>query len=623
MSALASYKSSVMRPFSGFSLVEMSVVIVVIGLLVGLTVTTGQMQVSTTKYQSTQSTLNNTKTALDLYYTKYKRYPCPALPADATGAATYGVEVAGGCSGACPAGLTCPASSKAVIGVLPYKTLNLSEEFAADDWGNKLNYTVDKDFTAANTTAIYGTIPILDKNGNEITRSADGGKAIYTLLSSGVNGNGAWRKAGGSRAACDTARKDGNNCSGAANFTDNTLNNSTAAASANSFDNLLTWKVRESTAHIVIAPPVSTVAVTPTPSVTSTNTLVVSGGGVTCILAADNSIKCTGEDFDEGLGNGASGNTVIFGQEARGFTDWSSISGNNSGSCGLRSNGTAYCWGLGVSTATEVTGSFTDWTNITRGYYHQCGVRNGHAYCWGNGSNGQLGDGSYGSYSIVEVSDVPGTGHYTDWTLLMGGDYHTCGLRGTGIAYCWGENGSGELGNGSTTSTTIPVAVSGGFTDWKTLTSSGEGSCGIRATGQAYCWGKNPHGNLGNGTGSDSNIPVEVSGGYTDWTDIFYGYEVSCGVRGVGIAYCWGNNSYGALGTGAASSDKLTPQLVSGGFTDWKYVRTDDEHTCGVRASGALYCWGENYIGQFGNGTSTGAIIYGPILIPGVSGKVN
>lgn len=254
MSASVYCNNQSTNSLAGFSFVETAVVLVIIGLVTSMMVTTGSMQISITKYQATQATLANAKAAIDLYYNKYRRYPCPALPADAPTSATYGVEVAGGCAAACPAGLTCPAASRAVIGVLPYKTLNLGEEYAADDWENKINYIIDKDFTVANTIATYGTLVVQDKNGNEITKAPDSGKAIYALFSTGITGNGAWSRSGGSRATCDTTRKDGENCSNTAIITDTSINTGDQAG-ANSFDDIVLWKPCESTDHIVIPPP--------------------------------------------------------------------------------------------------------------------------------------------------------------------------------------------------------------------------------------------------------------------------------------------------------------------------------------------------------------------------------
>ena len=609
---------------SGFSLIEMSVVIVIIGLLVGLGLTTGQMQVSTTKYQATQTTLSNTKTALDLYYTKYKRYPCPALPVDAPSAATYGFEVAGGCAAACPAGLTCPASSKAVIGALPYKTLNLGEEFASDEWGNKLNYTVDKDFTVANTTAIYGSIPVMDKNGNEITQSADGGKAIYTVLSTGMAANGAWRKSGGARLGCDTTRKDGNNCSGAASLTDTGMNDG-AAAGTGSFDNLLAWKTRESTDHIVIAAPSSSAPTTPAP--TNGFLGIVSGSFHTCGIYSGGKLGCTGDASMGQLGHGCTAGSSTFVQETGGFTDWTQISASYARTCGIR-GGHAYCTGTndygavgdGTTTLatsfTEVSGGFSDWTYIATGLDHTCGIRGGRAYCWGLGDDGQLGNAANSNSSVPALV----MGGLTNWINVAAGQASSCGVTGTGALYCWGSNWYGESGHGAGSNT--PVSVSGGITNWKKVSGKGFSFCGIQGTGHLYCWGDNSNGSIGDGTTTQRNAPVEVSGAYLDWTYVSNSVNTTCGIRSSGAAYCWGYNDDNQLGDGT-NTTHLTPNIISGGFTDWTSVEVNvnDSGTCGTRADGSLYCWGESGLSggmndMFGNNGAS-AHYNLPTLMPG------
>jgi prepilin-type N-terminal cleavage/methylation domain-containing protein len=628
------------RP-KGFSLIEMSIALILIALISGLTITAGQVQVKVARYKATQDTLVSARQAMEVFYTKYKRYPCPALPATATTSATYGFEVAGGCDAACPAGLTCPATTNAVIGTFPYKTLGLGDEFGVDDWNNKFTYIVDKLHTTANTSAIYGAIPILDKNGNEITQSPADGDAIFILISHGPNGNGAWPKAGGTQATCDATLKDSENCDNDIGLIDVSLRDG-SATTTEYFDDIVVWKTRDSTDHINTDPPS-----TSTPSAASSsvaNSLFVELDA-TCVVFSDGSMKCSGQDTNGKLANGPLiSNTSSFTTEANGFTNWVSVSGALSdtstgyGGCGLLATKRAYCWGknefgqtgngttsAAVETATEVAGSTTDWVAISRNYEHACGIREpGRAYCWGNNVDGNLGNGTLvGSLSPIEVLGVGGGTSYTDWVMIRAAWQFSCGLRSNGRAYCWGDNGWGQLGDGTNLDSRTPVEVGGGFTDWVSISGYGSGMCGVRSTGQAYCWGRNDYGQLGKGIGGDSSVPTEVSGSEIDWTSITYGWRASCGIRKPGIAYCWGANDYGALGSGIASPTiVLAPQLVSGGIIDWLAVSPGFYHSCGVRANGGLYCWGQNASGQYGDGTTT-SITSGPTLISGATVKTN
>lgn len=138
----------------------------------------------------------------------------------------------------------------------------------------------------------------------------------------------------------------------------------------------------------------------------------------------------------------------------------------------------------------------------------------------------------------------------------------TCAVTTTGLAHCWGYNGAGALGNGSMTNTPTPTRVSGGLTF--AMVSPGHGefhSCGVTTGGAAYCWGDNDTGELGNGT-TTSTTPVSVAGGLTV-AQVSAGYRHTCGVTTDGAGYCWGDNYWGALGIGN-HTDALSPTPVLG-----------------------------------------------------------
>lgn len=235
----------------GFTLIELSVVLIIIGLLVGVVATIGQMQIEQNKYVATRQKLENAKMALDTYYEKRKQFPCPADPAIAPAAATYGFSSVADCDTVCT-DLSCPNADIA-IGAFPYKTLGLGQDYAEDEWGNKILYIVDRNFTPVANTAVYGLIPIQDKSGNQLLQSINGGDALYMLISAGKNENGAWPREGGARKACVGGQRDGENCDDDAAFIDTTLSDSTNSAST-IFDDIVVWKVQESTDHIVYTP---------------------------------------------------------------------------------------------------------------------------------------------------------------------------------------------------------------------------------------------------------------------------------------------------------------------------------------------------------------------------------
>jgi alpha-tubulin suppressor-like RCC1 family protein len=186
---------------------------------------------------------------------------------------------------------------------------------------------------------------------------------------------------------------------------------------------------------------------------------------------------------------------------------------------------------------------------------------------------------------------------------VSAGGSHTCGVTSKGSAYCWGSNGSGELGDGTTTDRTTPVAVSGGLT-FEAVRAGGSHTCGVMSSGSAYCWGNNWFGQLGDGTTTSRTTPVAVSGGLT-FDAVSAGHLHSCGVTSSGSAYCWGWNQLGELGDGT-TIDRTTPVAVSGGLT-FEAVSAGSYHTCGVTTSGSAYCWGNNDDGELGDVTTPAA----------------
>jgi alpha-tubulin suppressor-like RCC1 family protein len=229
---------------------------------------------------------------------------------------------------------------------------------------------------------------------------------------------------------------------------------------------------------------------------------------------------------------------------------------------------------------------------------HTCAVTSGGTYCWGANWNGQLGDGT-GTFNGDSVARLV-SGNQT-FTQVAPGEGHTCALTAAGAAYCWGYNGSGQLGNNSTTSSDTPVAVSGGLT-FASIAVGGAHTCGRVGTA-LYCWGYDGLGQLGDdATLANKLVPTPVAG-VLNWTAVSAGYYHTCGLTG-GNAYCWGYDGFGQLGNDALTTQQPTPVIVAGGQT-WTDVNGAYYHTCGVNAAGAGYCWGRNYDGRLGVDTLT------------------
>lgn len=284
--------------------------------------------------------------------------------------------------------------------------------------------------------------------------------------------------------------------------------------------------------------------------------------------------------------------------------------------CGVTAQDVAYCWGSNVQNmlASPIGGwSVTPFRVEGLGAVAAVAPSNGHACaltlagesrCWGNGSYGQFGDGT-SDPSVNGISTPRTTLGGLHFTRLTVGDALTCGLVNGGQAYCWGYGGDGQLGSGSSqTVNPTPVAVSGNL-QFATLGSHplARFVCGLLAGGQAYCWGDNAHGQLGDGSTSPALVPTPVAGGLA-FTAISVGVRHACGLTAAGAAYCWGDNEQGQLGQPGTHP---TPSAVDGGLS-FTSLTAGTAYTCGIAVSGLAYCWGINEYGQLGDGSTTSSM---------------
>ncbi|MEJ7810412.1 MAG: hypothetical protein WKG32_08365 [Gemmatimonadaceae bacterium] len=212
-------------------------------------------------------------------------------------------------------------------------------------------------------------------------------------------------------------------------------------------------------------------------------------------------------------------------------------------------------------------------SRISAGFQHTCGVApDGSAYCWGDNRLGQLGSGSAGGFNTAPIRVTGGVGFSA---ISAGDSTHTCALTAAGAAYCWGANSFGQVGNGSIGGIiATPTAVAGGLT-FAELSAGRDFTCGRTAGGAAYCWGKNDFGQLGNGqTSGAAATPVQVvstpnienpanppSGSLT-FTSVSAGRRHACALATDGNAYCWGSNVYGALGNELQAAVRGVPVRV-------------------------------------------------------------
>jgi alpha-tubulin suppressor-like RCC1 family protein len=299
--------------------------------------------------------------------------------------------------------------------------------------------------------------------------------------------------------------------------------------------------------------------------------------------------------------------------------------------CAVLSGGPIRCWGdsrsvpNGIAGARYSAGSIAvpisgigDAASVSAGGFHTCAVLSGGAVeCWGDNGSGQLGDGTLTNRSVpVAVEGISSAVSIS----AGGGDLsHTCAVLTSGAVECWGDNERGELGDGTTATSLVPVAVSG-IANAVSVSSGLYHSCALLSSGTVECWGDNHYGQLGNGTNTASSTPVAVAG-IANAVSISGGGLHTCALLTGGAIECWGSNYYGQLGDGTTTA-RSTPAAVSG-IANAVSVSSGTFHTCAALSDGKVECWGYSLYGRLGNGQSGWTLISStPVAANGIVNAV-
>jgi alpha-tubulin suppressor-like RCC1 family protein len=259
-----------------------------------------------------------------------------------------------------------------------------------------------------------------------------------------------------------------------------------------------------------------------------------------CALTATGALRCWGANQVGQLGNGGTTDSQVpvDASQVGGITR--AVSAGLDQTCVLNAVGGVVCWGASGGPA-EVSGLGSGMKAISSGWHHTCALTMaGGVKCWGSNQYGQLGNGS--TVDSQDPVDVSGLGFGVQ--MISAGAGHTCAITAVGAVLCWGRNQSGELGDGSTNDSAIPVQVSGLGAGARAVSAGGDDSaghsCALTVSGAVVCWGSNSAGQLGDGTTTNSAVPVQVQGQTVGLRSVAAGGRHSCALTATGGTVCWG-----------------------------------------------------------------------------------
>lgn len=360
----------------------------------------------------------------------------------------------------------------------------------------------------------------------------------------------------------------------------------------------------------------------PAPSIVSV------GAGNDHSLAIDDAgnVWAWGSDSNGQLGNGTTSSAVATPHEIGGLANATAIAGGDSDSFALRTDGTVWAWGynsygeLGDGTIMERhspvqvlgaggSGHLTGVVAIAAGAQHVLALKNdGSVWAWGNNAYGQLGDGTgTDRHAPVQVAGL------SNVIAIAAGRHHSLAVKSDGSVWAWGDNSFGQLGDGTTVTSTTPVAVegvggSGTLAGIIAVAAGTDHSLALGSGGAVYAWGGNAHGQLGDGSTSQSTVPVRVAavggtGTLAGIMAIAAGSQDSVALGTDGVVRAWGYNFAGKLGDGT-TIDRPTPVEV-GSLTNVTVIAAGGAHSLARVHGGIAYAWGNNLFGQLAIATTT------------------
>ncbi len=378
---------------------------------------------------------------------------------------------------------------------------------------------------------------------------------------------------------------------------------------------------------------------------------LVTNSDSSCALLVSGEVECWGDNAEDALGSGLGTEfsylpVMVRGVGGRGALGAvASIATDGGGFCVVLKSGGVDCWGAngdgdlgdgGVANSPVPVavrgiggvGNLSGVASIAGGFFSYCALlKTGEVDCWGNNAlYGGLGTGSTGSFSDVAepVKGVGGTGKLSGVASVVSDGTTMCAILTSRKVDCWGGQPIPVLGNGTDSSSDVPVAVegvggSGTLGGVARLSAQGETICALLTSGQVDCWGLGSDGILGAGEAvQSSEFPVAVlglggTGTLTGVAALSGDGRTACALLSSGKVDCWGEDNEGQLGTGTipVTGDSFVPVAVvgvhgTGTLSGVAQLTTDFSSFCAVLGSGGLDCWGGNTGGQLGDGSISG-----------------
>ncbi|MCA9515378.1 MAG: hypothetical protein KC635_10575, partial [Myxococcales bacterium] len=336
-----------------------------------------------------------------------------------------------------------------------------------------------------------------------------------------------------------------------------------------------------------------------------------------CVSLSDGTARCWGRATDGQLGDGESGEDRLPLVVVSGLGGVLDVATGGRHSCARTATGAPYCWGAndrgqlgagtGASAVPRPVSTLTAVRQLALGYEHTCALKaDGTVACWGDNGLGQVGTAAGGTKTTPTA--VPGL---TQVTSIAAGKNHACASTTAGTVYCWGANGAGQV-NAGTGTPSGPTQVPG-ITTARAVSAGGAHSCALLVDGTARCWGQNTSGQIGGGS-VGGNLGVTTVTGLSGVRTIAAGDRHTCAVRFTGVISCWGDNTAGSVGTGAAQTTYGTATALTG-LPAARGVSAGEDNTCAPTSTGLAYCWGDNDAGALGTSAPSTTDSRVPVLV--------